>query len=218
MGKFRVLLVILVITVFAFRLWQTTGCKKFTDFHFQPISVKADVESAINVDSGGKIVPRFFHNKITYGLFDFSKTYFLTLQPSYLLELLGPVGLVLSVLAGPKAVYFKSKILLVNLFMILLFSLFLIIILAAFLSFYQLGKNPRSLNWDEASNAYNAYSILKTGHDEYGKFLPRTFKSFGDYNLALSVYPLVPSIGLFSLNEFAIRFPSALFGVLTVLV
>ena len=139
MEKFRVLLVILVITVFAFRLWQTTGCKKFTDFHFQPISVKADVESAINVDSGGKIVPRFFHNKITYGLFDFSKTYFLTLQPSYLLELLGPVGLVLSVLAVPKAVYFKSKILLFNLFMILLFSLFLISSFNPKIAFYLLA-------------------------------------------------------------------------------
>src|SRR3990167_1069510 len=99
----------------------------------------------------------------------------------------------------------KSKVLLI-----------LIILLAALLRFYQLGTNPPGLFVDEVSNGYNAYSILKTARDEYGNFLPSTFKAFGDYNLALSVYTLVPSIALFGLNEFAVRFPSALFGTLTV--
>lgn len=95
--------------------------------------------------------------------------------------------------------------------------LIIIITIAAFLRFYQLGTNPPSLDWDEVSNGYNAYSILKTARDEYGTFLPPTFKAFGDYNPALSVYLLVPSIAIFGLNEFAVRFPSALFGTLTVL-
>lgn len=88
--------------------------------------------------------------------------------------------------------------------------------LAAVLRFYHLGQNPPSLNWDEVSNGYNAYSILKTARDEYGNFLPLTFRAFGDYNPALSVYTLVPSIAVFGLSEFAIRFPSALLGTLTV--
>jgi 4-amino-4-deoxy-L-arabinose transferase-like glycosyltransferase len=29
-----------------------------------------------------------------------------------------------------------------------------------------------TLNWDEASYAYNAISIMHTGHDEWGEFLP----------------------------------------------
>ena len=95
--------------------------------------------------------------------------------------------------------------------------LVLIIALAAVLRFWQLGQIPPSLNWDEVSNGYNAYSILKTGRDEYGNFLPLTFRAFGDYNPALSVYLLVPAIAIFGLNEFAIRFPSALLGTLTVL-
>lgn len=94
----------------------------------------------------------------------------------------------------------------------------LIILIAFLLRFYQLGQNPPSLNWDEASNGYNAYSILKTARDEYGNFLPLTFRAFGDYNPALSVYTLVPSIAAFGLNEFAVRFPSALLGTLSVLV
>lgn len=96
--------------------------------------------------------------------------------------------------------------------------LILIVIVAAMLRFYQLGQNPPELFVDEVSNGYNAYSILKTGRDEYGNFLPLTFRAFGDYNLPLSVYLLVPSIAVFGLNEFAVRFPSALLGTLTVLI
>ncbi|MDP2633022.1 MAG: glycosyltransferase family 39 protein [Candidatus Curtissbacteria bacterium] len=92
-----------------------------------------------------------------------------------------------------------------------------IIFLAAILRFYQLGNVPPSLNWDEASNAYNAYSILKTARDEYGNFIPLTFRSFGDYNPAMSVYTLIPSLAVFGETQFAVRFPSALLGTLTVL-
>jgi len=31
------------------------------------------------------------------------------------------------------------------------------------------------LNWDEVSHGYNAYSILKTGKDEWGKTFPLIF-------------------------------------------
>ena len=95
--------------------------------------------------------------------------------------------------------------------------LILILTIAALLRFYQLGHNPPELYVDEVSNGYNAYSILKTAMDEYGNFLPLTFRAFGDYNPALSVYLLVPAIVVFGLNEFAVRFPSALLGTLTVL-
>lgn len=98
------------------------------------------------------------------------------------------------------------------------FILIIIISLATFLRFYDLGNNPPSLYWDEASIGYNAYSILKTGADEYGNFMPLSFRSFDDYKPPLYVYLTVPSIALFGLNEFAIRFPSALFGVLTVFI
>lgn len=93
-----------------------------------------------------------------------------------------------------------------------------IILLAALLRFYKLDSVPPSLYWDEASLGYNAYSILKTAKDEHGKFLPTTnFAAFGDYKPPLYIYATVPSIALFGLNEFAIRFPSAFFGTLTVL-
>jgi len=95
----------------------------------------------------------------------------------------------------------------------------LIIILAAFLRFYQLGVNPPSLTWDEVAWGYNAYSVGIDGRDEFGHFLPYTsFISFGDYKPPVYAYLTVVPVWLFGLTEFAVRFPSALFGTLTVLI
>ncbi len=93
-----------------------------------------------------------------------------------------------------------------------------IAILAFFLRFFMLGQNPPSLNWDEASLGYNAYSILKTGKDEYGTFMPLEFRSFDDYKPPVYIYLDVLPVAIFGLTEFAVRFPSALLGFLTVIV
>lgn len=52
-----------------------------------------------------------------------------------------------------------------------------ILLLGTFLRFYQLGEIPLGLNQDETAIGYNAYSILQTGRDEYGVFMPLYFKS-----------------------------------------
>ncbi len=96
--------------------------------------------------------------------------------------------------------------------------LILIFSIGVFLRFFLLSKVPISLNWDEATFGYNAYSILKTGRDEYGSFLPLIFKSIGDYKNPLMVYLMVPSIAVFGLNEFSVRLPSALLGSLSILI
>jgi len=94
----------------------------------------------------------------------------------------------------------------------------LIVLVGAFLRFYQLGSNPPSIDWDEASIGYNAYSILKTGADEYGNRLPIAFRSFDDYKPPVYIYLTVPSVAVFGLNEFAVRLPAALIGMLAVIV
>lgn len=96
-------------------------------------------------------------------------------------------------------------------------TFFFIILLAVFLRFYQLDSNPPSLNWDEVSLGYNAYSILKTGADEYGTKLPLSIRSFGDYKPPLYTYLAVLPIKLFGLNEFSVRLPAAVIGVLSVI-
>lgn len=100
----------------------------------------------------------------------------------------------------------------------LLFIIFTILILGVglFFRFYKLDSIPPGLYQDETAIGYNAYSILKTGADEYGKNFPLYFKSFGDYKLPVYIYSTIPSIIIFGLNAFAVRFPSALFGFLTI--
>jgi 4-amino-4-deoxy-L-arabinose transferase-like glycosyltransferase len=96
--------------------------------------------------------------------------------------------------------------------------LLLIVIIAAFLRFYQLGANSPSLTWDEAAWGYNAYSIGIDGKDEFGRFLPHDYlESFGDFKPPMYAYLDVIPVKVLGLNEFATRVPSALFGVLTVL-
>lgn len=90
-------------------------------------------------------------------------------------------------------------------------------LLASFLRLYQLGTIPPGFDWDEASIGYNAWSVLKTGKDEYGNLFPLSFRSFGDYKPPVYFYFTVPSIAIFGLNEFAIRLPSALSGIFAVL-
>ena len=92
----------------------------------------------------------------------------------------------------------------------------LITLVAFFLRFWKLGEVPNGLYQDETAIGYNAYSIIQTGRDEYGKNLPLYFKSFGDYKLPIYIYATVPSVIMFGLTEFAVRAPSALFGALSV--
>jgi 4-amino-4-deoxy-L-arabinose transferase-like glycosyltransferase len=91
-----------------------------------------------------------------------------------------------------------------------------IILLSAILRFYKITDSPPSLNWDEVSHGYNAYSILKSGRDEWGEILPVIFRAYGDYKLPVYVYTTVVSVALFGLNTFSVRLPSILAGVLSV--
>ncbi len=97
--------------------------------------------------------------------------------------------------------------------------LFLSTLLLAFIvRFFNLAKNPPALDWDEASIGYNAYSVLKTGRDEYGQFFPLSFQSFGDFKPPLYIYLAIFPIAIFDLNEFSVRFPSALLGTVAVFI
>lgn len=94
----------------------------------------------------------------------------------------------------------------------------IILLLAAFLRLYQLGNVPPSPDWDEVALGYSAYSILHTGRDEFGKFLPVVLRSFDDYKPALYAYLIIPFIQLFGLSVSVVRLPSAIIGILTILV
>jgi 4-amino-4-deoxy-L-arabinose transferase-like glycosyltransferase len=92
-----------------------------------------------------------------------------------------------------------------------------IVILATVLRLWQLGSVPPSPDWDEVALGYDAYSIIHTGRDEFGKFLPVVLRSFDDYKPALYAYLSVPAVAVFGLNVFAVRLPSAISGVISVI-
>lgn len=96
-------------------------------------------------------------------------------------------------------------------------KLLTIILLAILVRFVDLSSLPPALNRDEAAIGYNAYSILKTAKDEHNQFLPLSFKSIGDYKMPLYIYATVIPVKLFGLNDFSIRFWSALAGVISVI-
>lgn len=93
-----------------------------------------------------------------------------------------------------------------------------IVILAACLRLYKLDSVPPSLNWDEVDAGYNAYTIANWARDEWGKFLPLVFTSFRDDKHPVHIYITAIFVGLFGLSDFTTRLPSALIGVLSVVV
>ncbi len=95
--------------------------------------------------------------------------------------------------------------------------LFLITLLAFTLRFYKVTEIPPSLNWDEVSIGYNAYSVLQTGKDEWGEVFPVHFKSYGEYKLPVHIYASIPGIAIFGLNELGVRITPVVYGTFTVI-
>src|SRR5437660_10802243 len=97
-----------------------------------------------------------------------------------------------------------------------LLLLILFFFLGAFLRFYLLGNIPTGFHRDEAFLGYNAYSILLTGRDMTGHLFPLHLESFL-YSPAGYSYFSIPFIAVFGLSAFSVRFASAFFGSITLL-
>ena len=98
------------------------------------------------------------------------------------------------------------------------FFIGLILILGFVSRIIFINQFPPSLNWDEISHGYNAYSILKTGHDEWGTLLPTIFRCYGDFKLPVYIYSTVLPVLFFGLNSLSVRLVSILAGSLTPLI
>lgn len=97
--------------------------------------------------------------------------------------------------------------------------LIFICLLASVLRIFAINRIPPALTWDEVAWGYNAYSLGLDGKDEFGRFLPLDYlESFGDFKPPVYAYLTILPVKLFGLNEFSTRLPSAIFGVLTVLI
>lgn len=94
---------------------------------------------------------------------------------------------------------------------------FSVLIIGIALRIFMLGKVPASPDWDEVALGYNAYSILETGKDEYGKAFPVVLESYDDYKPALYAYLIIPFLKIFDLSLVSVRLPSIIFGCISLL-
>jgi len=100
----------------------------------------------------------------------------------------------------------------------ILVSLLLTFFLGAFLRLYKITNNPVSLFGDELDVGYQALSILKTGRDYSGNFLPMHMESLTEWRTPLYIYASVPTVALFGISPLGVRLPAAIFGILGILV
>lgn len=97
------------------------------------------------------------------------------------------------------------------------YALIFILFLAATLRLWNLGGVPPSTSNDEASIGYNAYSVSKTGVDEYGTFPLISQRAYDDWRRSTYLLLVVPFVSVLGLNSIPIRLPSVMLSILTVL-
>ncbi len=89
----------------------------------------------------------------------------------------------------------------------------------AFLRLYKLGSIPDGLYWDEVAMYVDARAISETGHDMHGRpWYQIMYPSYGDYKLSVYIWLAGASFRLFGASEWALRLPSALAGIATIVV
>ncbi len=96
--------------------------------------------------------------------------------------------------------------------------LFIVIVLVAILfRFMLLNSVPPSGSLDEVSIGWNAYAILLTGKGEYGRSFPIIMQAYDDFRPAGYLYLVIPFVKLLGLTVLAVRLPSAILSLVTVI-
>lgn len=127
--KSKIFLIIVLSTLYIFRLWQMSGCQSFNSFHLNPLTVKIAVESQRLIDDNtDKITPRIFHNKITTGVFENAKNLQTIFNPSFLVSVVNPAGLFIIVYLLINIPRVKSTFFPVHLAYIFISALFMTLI------------------------------------------------------------------------------------------
>jgi len=94
-----------------------------------------------------------------------------------------------------------------------------VLIFSFLIRFWRLDSNPTGFFCDEALMGIDALSILKTGKDHHGEFFPLFFKGFNyDNTSPYQVYLTVPFVGLFGLNERAVRLTPIFWSTIELLI
>lgn len=97
------------------------------------------------------------------------------------------------------------------------FVILLIFLIGLFFRTYQLDQIPTGFHDDELDAGYIGRYIFTWGEDIKGNLWPVYYDKLEDFRPAGIFYLSGLSTFIFGVNEFAVRFPSALFGSLTIL-
>lgn len=99
-----------------------------------------------------------------------------------------------------------------------IYLLAVILLIGILIRVIGLASYPNSLNADEASSAYDAFSILHDGIDRNGNYLPVFLEAWGSGQNALYSYLMIPLLWLLGLSTFTIRLPMAIIGCISLVV
>jgi hypothetical protein len=91
----------------------------------------------------------------------------------------------------------------------------LMVVLAAGSYYWRVPRDPPGFSIDESSIGYNAYTISRSGCDEYGNPWPLFFRAFGEYKNPTAIYILAVLFRITGPSIFVARALSATLGVLT---
>ena len=93
------------------------------------------------------------------------------------------------------------------------FIFLLLLLFSILIRVYKVNSIPPALHGDELGVGYNAYSLFKTGMDEYGISFPFTFRN--DFSPFIH-YITIPFVALLGLNELSTRLPIVVVGILSI--
>jgi 4-amino-4-deoxy-L-arabinose transferase-like glycosyltransferase len=92
--------------------------------------------------------------------------------------------------------------------------LVLLLLISFFIRIYKIDN--LSLFGDEIDVGYQAFSLLQTGRDYKGNFLPFYIQSLSESRAPLLIYLTIPGIKIFGLTELGVRITPIIFGVLSI--
>jgi len=95
--------------------------------------------------------------------------------------------------------------------------LLIILILAVAVRSWRFGSVPPGLNQDEASTAYDAFSLLHYGIDRNGFPFPVVLVSWGSGMYSLATMLAIPILAIFTLSELTARLPMFFLGIFTII-
>lgn len=116
-----ILLWVLLLALYGVRFWQTTGCVAFRGHYFNPLAVVIRVETDRKLDDQ-PAEQKVFHNKITATISELTNSYTQVIDPRFIIQLIGPLGLVLFVWALYIVLAKRSRLQLIHLVSIFVVS------------------------------------------------------------------------------------------------